>query len=306
MNISSWKDLKLSRLTLGTVQFGLPYGVANRVGKPSYADVIKILAVALDGGVNCFDTAAAYATSEEVLGKALHQLNALDNCIIFTKVSPLDKKACDDPQLARAAIERSVDESRRRLRMDTVPAVLFHCEADARYMDVLDNLVTRGWIRYAGISCGNLPDLAKSCVERERPSVLQLPTNLLDRRHRDSGIFSWAASQGIAVFIRSVYLQGLLLMDEDQIPTHLKAVLPARRQLTRIADAAGIPLAELALRHAITQDVTSVLVGVDNEQQMLDNLRVFRRGPLPADVTAAVEAIRPDLPAELVTPSMWP
>ncbi|MFP6678012.1 MAG: aldo/keto reductase, partial [Pirellulaceae bacterium] len=75
MNISLWKDLRLSRLTLGTVQFGLPYGVANRGGQTSYSDVVKILRVCLDGGVNCFDTAADYGTSEEVLGRALRELN---------------------------------------------------------------------------------------------------------------------------------------------------------------------------------------------------------------------------------------
>ena len=60
---------KLSRLMLGTVQFGQPYGVANRTGQPTATEVREIVAAAIDGGVNCFDTAAAYGTSEQVLGQ---------------------------------------------------------------------------------------------------------------------------------------------------------------------------------------------------------------------------------------------
>ncbi|HIM30619.1 MAG TPA: aldo/keto reductase [Planctomycetes bacterium] len=306
MNISLWKDLRLSRLTLGTVQFGLPYGVANRGGQTSYSDVVKILRVCLDGGVNCFDTAADYGTSEEVLGRALRELNALDRCNVVTKISALDDEASRDPLLARQSIESSVRNSQRRLGLDTLPIVLFHRESDAPYMEVLDSLVTRGWIDHVGISCGNDSGSARRLAEQERAAVLQLPSNLLDRRHRDSGIFQWAASHQVAVFQRSVYLQGLLLMDEVEIPQRLKEVLPVRRQLARIAEDAGMPLAELALRHAITDpDVTSLVVGVECEQQMIDNLRLFHRGPLPTDVLSAIDDVENNLPDEVITPSMW-
>ena len=71
MQTSAWKDCQLSRLMLGTVQFGMPYGVANRMGQPDYGDVLAMVAAAIEGGVNCFDTAAAYGSSEEVLGRAM-------------------------------------------------------------------------------------------------------------------------------------------------------------------------------------------------------------------------------------------
>ena len=78
MLTSTWNNEQLSRLMLGTVQFGMPYGVANRTGQPSYPDVVAILAAAVEGGVNCFDTAAAYGTSEDVLGRALRELGIAD------------------------------------------------------------------------------------------------------------------------------------------------------------------------------------------------------------------------------------
>src|SRR5580692_73797 len=134
---STWNGVQLSRMILGTVQFGMPYGVANRTGQPEYRDVVKIVAAAIEGGVNCFDTAASYGTSEQVLGQALRELNAAERATVVTKVRPLNPVELADPALAAQAIEDSVAESRRRLRLDCLPIVLFHREADAQYSDVL-------------------------------------------------------------------------------------------------------------------------------------------------------------------------
>lgn len=78
----------LSRLTLGTVQFGLPYGVANRAGHPPYETARDILACAIKGGVTCLDPAAGYGGSESILGRALAQLGATEHITVVTKVAP--------------------------------------------------------------------------------------------------------------------------------------------------------------------------------------------------------------------------
>lgn len=76
---------------LGTVQLGRPYGVANRTGQPALYDVRKIVRTAIDSGVNCFDTAATYGTSEEVLGKVFHDLGVGDELFVVTKTRPLNE-----------------------------------------------------------------------------------------------------------------------------------------------------------------------------------------------------------------------
>ena len=149
---------------LGTVQFGMPYGVANRTGQPTYRDVLAIVAAAVEGGINCFDTAAAYGTSEEVLGRALHELRIADRVVVVTKVRPLRGAELADGVLASRAIEQSVADSRRRLQLDCLPVVLFHREADAAYSEVLDRLQAQGWLRYAGVSCDNRPGPASTFV----------------------------------------------------------------------------------------------------------------------------------------------
>jgi aryl-alcohol dehydrogenase-like predicted oxidoreductase len=96
-------------------------------------------------------------------------------------------------------------------------------------------------------------------------------------------------------------------MPEESIPEALRAVVPARRRLAALAADAGMSLGELALRFMLTLDETTCLViGVETVDQVKDNLRLFGRGPLPADVMAAVDCAVPELPAEILTPSLWP
>jgi aryl-alcohol dehydrogenase-like predicted oxidoreductase len=294
------------RLMLGTVQFGMPYGVANRTGQPGYAEVVRIVATAVEGGVRWFDTAAAYGSSEEVLGRALGELKLRDAVTVVTKIAPLSTEEVADPVLARAAIERSVEQSRQRLGLERLPVVLFHREADAAHLEVLDELRVRGVVERVGVSCDNPAGGALGLIADRRVAALQIPANLLDRRHLASGLLPRAASRGVFLFVRSAFLQGLLVMPEDEIPSHLRAVLPARSWLESIAQEAGMTLAELAVRFLQSQPgVTSVLCGVETVAQMRENLRIADHGPLPEDLLARLMGWSPELPEALVTPSAW-
>ena len=307
MSTSIDTELRISRLMLGTVQFGMPYGVANRTGQPAYAEVLAILTAALEGGVNCFDTAAAYGTSEEVLGRALAELNVTDQVVVVTKVRPLATIEGSDSALAARAIEASVAESRRRLRMDCLPVVLFHRESDAQHADVLLRLRTKGWLRHAGVSCDNQPGPAQRIVTEPAWSALQVPASVLDRRHEHSGLFAQAAARGVSIYVRSVFLQGLLLMPEELIPYSLRPVVATRQVLGAIAAEGGMSLAELAVRYMLTQTgVTCIVVGVETVEQVRANVSLVARGPLPADLLNAVNTAVPELPAALLTPSLWP
>lgn len=307
MQTMTWKDYRLSRMMLGTVQFGMTYGIANTAGQPAYAEVVRMVAAALDGGVTGFDTAAAYGDSEIVLGKALRELKALDHVLVVTKVKALPPECAGDARLAEQTIRASIDASRRRLGMDCLPLVLFHRERDGRHLDILEKLSAEGVLRHAGVSGDNQPGPAAEFVADGRVTALQLPANLLDRRHARSGLFETCKRKDIAIFIRSVYLQGLLLMPEPKIPESLKAVIPARRRLEALAKQAGMGMAELACRYMLAQPgVSSVLTGVETLEQLRENLTLFDRGPLPDDMVRAVDAAVPDLPDDLLTPSTWP
>jgi aryl-alcohol dehydrogenase-like predicted oxidoreductase len=111
----------------------------------------------------------------------------------------------------------------------------------------------------------------------------------------------------VAVFIRSVYLQGLLVMPDEAVPPALRNVLPVRRRLADIARDSGISLPQLALRYMLAHEgVTCLLTGVETVAQVRENIGLFERGPLGPDIVQAVDAAVPDLPDGLITPVLWP
>jgi aryl-alcohol dehydrogenase-like predicted oxidoreductase len=305
METRRFKDLDLSVLTLGTVQFGLPYGIANRTGQPPYAEVLAILEAARDGGVRCLDTAAVYGTSEEVLGRALAELGLRDSMIVATKVTQLADEGIGARE-ADALVEESVTRSLRNLRLDVLPICLFHLEGNfLRYADSLLRLKDKGLVRYVGSSVG-FPAPALEILGSGKAEAIQMPTSILDHRFLRRGVPDLAARQGAALFVRSIYLQGLLLMKEEDIMPELSAVIPVIRALRGIAAEAGIGIAALAVRYMLSlPGVTSLVVGVDTAAQMRENVAVFGAGPLPADLRARVEQAVPDLPESILFPGNW-
>jgi aryl-alcohol dehydrogenase-like predicted oxidoreductase len=298
-------ELDLSRLMLGTVQLGLSYGIANRTGQPSYREARDIIACAYEGGVNCLDTAAIYGSSEEVLGRALTELRLADRIIVVSKVHHMAQGL--DRAQAAAMVEESVVQSLRRLRLETLPVCLFHIEDNFYYAEALLRLKERGLVRHVGSSVMT-PAATTAIIGTGHAEALQIPTSVLDHRFSQpaGGVIRQAANRGIAVFVRSIYLQGLLLMPEEEITAELAGVIPVRRKLVALADQAGISISELAVRYALgIEGVTCGVVGVETLEQMQLNLAMFGKGPLDPGLHQAVEAAVPDLPDSILKPSGW-
>lgn len=291
---------------LGTVQFGLPYGVANRTGQPTYEAIREMVRFAVDAGINCFDTASAYGTSESILGRALGELGLADQLLIVTKVAPLTDEALAEAPVAERAIRDSIERSRQCLRLDRLPLVLFHRAEDAVYGYLMEDLKREGQIERWGVSGDHDPETALRLLGDPRIEALQLPGNLLDRRHANRGVYQAAERAGVALFVRSVYLQGLLRMPETEIPEPLRAVIDPRRQLATLASRFGLTLGELAVRYVLSQPgVVAVVVGCETIEQLRENIALIERGTLEPELLEAVAAITVDLPDNVITPSMW-
>ena len=286
-----------SRLMLGTVQFGLEYGIANVSGKPSFDRVCDILRAAYEGGVTALDTAAAYGTSEEVVGCALERLGLQGAMTVVSKVPPIE--AANDAEAERL-IEQTLLRSLARLRLERLAVCLLHREDDLRYLPVLEKMVGKGLIGGAGVSLDSDRFLAQAAAAR----FIQLPYNILERRFEP--FWPVALQNKIHLFSRSVYLQGLLLMPEEKIRPGLAEVIPVRRRLEGIAREAGCTMAELCMRYVLSNPaISSVLTGVDTVEQLRENLRLAALGPLPEDVLRRVRECVPDLPESLVRPALW-
>ena len=279
--------MNFSRLLLGTVQFGLNYGIANTEGKPSFERVKAILATALDNGIISLDTAAAYGDSEEVLGRALAELGIAEKMQIVSKVPPVPEN-CDVLKF----VTDSVTNSLKRLRLDELPLVLFHNEKDWRHIEALSSLVDRGMIRAAGVSL----DSTACAGTADEALYLQLPCNVFDHRF-DEKIKNHTAGR---IFIRSVYLQGMAVMPKEKIP--FAEIRAYREKLETF----GMPMQELCMRYLLSfTGNVSVLTGVDTPEQLLENCRMAEKGPLPADLLKQVSEAVPLLPETLIRPHLW-
>ena len=295
-----------SLLVLGTAQLGGSYGIANRSGIPSQEAAVAMVEAALEGGIDTFDTASGYGASEEVLGRALATLGVAEHVHVVTKVLPMAPEVLADAGLARAAIEASLDRSRERLRLATLPTVLFHREEDAVHLPALAELRYAGWCEHIGVSVSNFAGPAAGFARTPGVDALQVPLNVFDRRHLEGGTLAAAQQNGVTVYVRSVFLQGLVLMPEEQIHPQLHDIIPARRAVHSLAAEAGLSPAELAVRYVLSQpgDVRLVL-GAETLEQVRANVVLASSGPLPADLVAATDAVVGDLRRFLVTPNDW-
>lgn len=303
MQKKKFKEFELSSLMLGTVQFGLAYGLANQVGKLAYDDVKKILTCAYEGGVNCLDTAAGYMESEEVIGKALSELGIADKMVIETKVDHMPTDLSQKE--AHEIIENSVTRSLKRLRLDTLPICLLHIEENFPYIDSLLEMKEKGYVQHVGCSTMT-PDGTRKIIQSGLVEAVQIPSGILDQRFTGAGIVQEAADRDVAVFVRSIYLQGLVLMPDDRIPEQISEVKPVLQQLRALAAEADMSLIDLAVRYVLSiNGVTCALAGIDTVEQMSENVKVFSQDPLPASMIEDIQKITSVVTDHITNPQKW-
>lgn len=291
--------LPFSRIMLGTVQFGLSYGIANTRGVPSDKELADILKEAFDGGIDSLDTSADYGTSEERLGKTLARLGLSERFRIVTKIPAVPASCRGEPEI-RLFFEEHLARSFRRLRVRHLDGVLLHAESDAAHLPILESILVRGYAEIAGVSL----DSSAYPVQADRARCVQIPANLLD--HRFDSLVETAPETNRTVFARSVFLQGLLLMPRDKVPASLAGILAYRDRLADLAGQAGRTLPEIALGYLYSQpNIASIVLGVETVGQLRENLETAARAVLPADLLTQLKNAVGLLPENLIRPMLW-
>lgn len=213
----------LRRCALGTVQFGLTYGIANRTGQPDIADMASILYRAAELGVDTLDTAAAYGDAEQRLGMLPADLRQMFRIITKASIGPGDTLGPDHAERLRASVLRSRD----RLGCDRLAALLIHDSAalhrpGAEHIaSTLMQMRAEGVVDQIGLSVYTQADIERG-LTLFPPDLIQAPANLLDQRLFQSGMIAALDARGIEIHLRSLFLQGLLLMAPGELPDHLR------------------------------------------------------------------------------------
>jgi aryl-alcohol dehydrogenase-like predicted oxidoreductase len=285
------------KLALGTAQFGLSYGVANRNGKVPFKEVRSILSRAREAGIRVLDTAIGYGESEAVLG----EIGISD----FHVVSKLPGLPLDCPNIGQW-VRQELANSLARLRIDHLEALLLHrpaqleeVQGEALYAALRD-VQESGLVRKIGISIYT-PGELDSILARFEVDLVQAPLNILDRRLVDSGWAARLTAQGVELHTRSCFLQGLLLMPAMERPSGFQRFAACLHEWETYLRDRGLAPLEACLRYALSQpDVQQIIVGIDSLMQMNEILVAAEEGALP-DLPVWTEP--PDL--MLLNPSCW-
>lgn len=290
------------KLGLGTVQFGMDYGVSNLQGKTSPTEVDHILRLAADNGVQVLDTAAVYGDSEVVLG----QLLAPDHDFRIVTKTPSFKTPtihAADAVYLRETFHRSLEN----LRQGNVYGLLVHHADDLlvpggeRIFAEMQRLLEDGLVRKIGVSVYSGQQI-DNILELYTPDIVQLPLNLFDQRLLESGHLEKLKRRGVEIHARSVFLQGLLLVEPDRVPPHFRPISDELERYARFLEENKLTRLQATLAFAAKQrDVDVVLVGVTSVVELRDILSALD----------AVSGIDLDMSAlkvadeRMVNPSLW-
>jgi len=262
------------KLALGTAQFGMQYGVSNNAGQPSEVEVKEILHIASAHGINTLDTAIAYGDCEERLGRI-----GVSNWQIISKLQAVESDAANIYEEVRAEVQGSL----KRLGVDQIYALLLHCpeqllekNGDALYL-ALERVKKEGLIQKMGISVYD-PGAIEIILPRFRFDIVQAPFSPLDRRLILSGWASRMKSLGIELHVRSIFLQGLLLMQQYQIPRQFEQWSPLWNRWHEWLQDMHISALEACLGFVASySEIDRILVGVESRNQLLEIIQGMKK-----------------------------
>lgn len=207
----------VNQLCIGSVQFGLNYGITNFNGKVKEKEVKDILNLANKSKVNFIDTAKSYNDSEEVIGRNLSKNNKIK---IITKFQ-IESNINSNKNLYEF-LEDSLFDTLKKLNVNSLDALLFHNHNDLRTIKSeeifkwLDSLKERKLINRVGVSIYSPEDLKG--LNLERIQLIQIPFSIYDQRFLKGGIINQLHKAGISVHLRSIFLQGLILEEPHLWP----------------------------------------------------------------------------------------
>lgn len=277
-------DEKIQKIGLGTVQFGIPYGISNNSGQTTPEEVTRILEIAKANGIQILDTASAYGNAEKVLGR-----NDLSSFKIVSKFMPPGDGSAISDQL-----QKSLDD----LGVPALYGYLAHRPADLaenlHQWDELKSLKEEGKIQKIGFSLNRPEELDKLLDQNVVPDIIQAPFNYFDRRFRDRMIS--LKQDGCEIHTRSAFLQGLFFMDIRKLDSFFDEVVPMLEHLQKNVKNLPGALLNFVLEKPF---VDCVIIGVENRKQFIENLESI-------PMLERLPDLEQNISESILTPSNWP
>lgn len=283
------------KLGIGTVQFGLPYGIANAGDLCTDNELNNILTLAHANHLSMIDTAPGYGNAERRLGDS----GLTANFNIVSKIEHLEDG--DEAAMERQAIE-VIQRTLTDLRTQQLYGIICHdptamVRADgAKTRAVLERIKAKNICKKIGVSIYDVEDVPR-IIDQGGIDLVQLPLNVFDQRFLTSGALAELHANGIEIHVRSAFLQGLLLMPLDQVKIKKPDAYPAMLRLHQCADDLNLTPLELGLNFIQSIDeVDHIIVGATSAQQLQEiitavetDIALHDYGHLAVDAPAIID-----------------
>ena len=307
---------RAEKMVIGGVQFGLDYGISNKLGRPNSQTINSMINTAINNGVTCIDTANDYGDSEKRIGEIITHSGLKSRVKIVTKLSLFSECPTNaNKYIVKAFVDKSVYSSCAKLKVSKIDYLMLH---EASYLDrwngevwnALVRLKHLGVIGKLGVSIQNQDEL-KRALDFNDVEIIQMPFNIVDRRWNSciKKIQSIKLKRELTIHVRSVFLQGLLLTQEsdlwimanvEQPECVLKWLENCTYKLNRKS------IADLCLAYVRSHDwIDGVIVGMNSIDQLHENLKHFNRPLLSESEMLYIESTALAIDDQTLNPSNW-
>mgnify|MGYP001220816145 CR=1 FL=1 len=284
------------KLILGTTQFGLSYGINNKVGQISNNEAAKILDYAYEKDLVILDTAPVYGNSEKLIGDYLKK-NKHKEFRIITKISS-----------NKESLSQQFLKSLQNMRVEKVNTILFHSiELYKHFKSEINSFLEKfkgSRFNELGVSLYTNDDII-SVIGDKRIDRVQVPFNLLDNASKRESVFLELKADSKKVDTRSIFLQGLFFKPPPEIPFFFNPIREELFSLHKLSKDFRISINCIALTYAIQKNyIDSVLIGVDSFNHLKKNLSSINN-EIPKELSNIIDSINIK-DEHILNPSLWP
>ncbi len=283
----------ISKISIGSAQFGMDYGIANSGGKVESNEIKRILDFAIKNSIKNIDTAKSYKKSELEIGNYIKYSNNR-NWEITTKINNIDKD-----------YEMQFIESCELLSIKPNIVLAHNVDLflDHMFQKQTTDITTKDDSIKIGVSIYDEKDINKILNSKYKIDVINLPLNILDTRlYRSRKIYELKEKK-IELHARSVFLQGLFYLDDLRLKMDFKSAYIPLKKLKNIAENHSITLPELSLLWVCSlKPIDKVIIGVDNLNQFKMHINTLSK---KVNIQAFEESLKIVYEDDLLNPLSW-
>ncbi|WP_448213106.1 aldo/keto reductase [Colwellia sp. MEBiC06753] len=282
------------KLALGSVQFGLNYGISNSAGKVPLPEVCEILSVAEHANIRFIDTASSYGNSEKVVGN-------IQNPERFNYLGKIS------PECKPVGYMDEVNQSLSNLNIAQFYSVSTHHgntllgDDGEQHFQALQTIKNKGLCQKIGTSVYS-PSEAVALLEKYPLDIVQLPASIFDQRIFDKNFLAFAESKKCKIHIRSIFLQGAVFLDSLALPQKLQGLTPKLSLLNEYCIKFHTNKLAIAMSPFVNHPlIDAIIIGCTNHNELKENISAYHQAQL-LDIDTKAFAIEDDV---IINPSKW-